>query len=78
MKENTNASSPKNDLKATVVRDLDLDPHLGNGEKPPRTRERCSQAARRVAARGEILVTQDSKIVDPSFAKGVLQLKLPV
>lgn len=45
--------------------------------KPSRTRERCRQAARRLAARGAILVTQEGKVVDPSFAKGVMELKLP-
>jgi hypothetical protein len=43
--------------------------------KPLRVRERCRQAARRLAARGEILITQDGKAVDPSFAKGVMELK---
>lgn len=45
--------------------------------RPTRTRERCRQAARRLAARGEVLVTQNGKVVDPSFAKGVMELKLP-
>jgi hypothetical protein len=45
--------------------------------QPTRTRERCRQAARRLAARGEILITQNGKVVDPSFAKGVMELKLP-
>lgn len=44
---------------------------------PSRTRERCRQAARRLAARGEVLITQEGKVVDPSFAKGVMELKLP-
>jgi Protein of unknown function (DUF3253) len=48
----------------------------GLSSQPSRTRERCRQAARRLAARGEILITQDGKVVDPSFAKGVLQLTL--
>jgi len=45
----------------------------GNGDR----RERCRRAARRLAARGEIFVTQNGKIVDPSFAKGVMILRLP-
>lgn len=45
--------------------------------KPSKTRERCRQAARRLAARGAILVTQQGKTIDPSFAKGVMELKLP-
>ncbi len=45
--------------------------------QPSRTRERCRQAARRLAARGEILITQNGKVVDPSFAKGVMKLRLP-
>jgi hypothetical protein len=45
--------------------------------QPSRTRERCRQAARRLAARGEILITQNGKVVDPSFAKGVMELRLP-
>jgi hypothetical protein len=44
--------------------------------QPPRIRERCRQAARRLAARGFILITQNGKVVDPSFAKGVMELKL--
>jgi hypothetical protein len=55
-------SSPPNGTKAA--------------SEPSRTRERCRQAARRLAARGEILITQDGKAVDPSFAKGVIELKL--
>jgi hypothetical protein len=42
-----------------------------------RVRERCRQAARRLAARGEVVVTQQGKEVDPSFAKGTMELKLP-
>jgi hypothetical protein len=42
-----------------------------------KTRERCRQAARRLAVRGEILITQYGKVVDPIFAKGVMELKLP-
>jgi len=45
--------------------------------EPKRTRERCRQAARRLAARGEIVVLQDREVVDPSFAKGVMELKFP-
>jgi hypothetical protein len=45
---------------------------------PERTRERCRQAARRLAARGDILITQGGKTVDPSFAKGVMELRLVV
>ncbi|KAH7419888.1 hypothetical protein BKA64DRAFT_651929 [Cadophora sp. MPI-SDFR-AT-0126] len=44
---------------------------------PPRTRERCRQAARRLAERGEIVVTQGGKVVDPSFAKGLMELRFP-
>ncbi|PBP16563.1 hypothetical protein BUE80_DR012689 [Diplocarpon rosae] len=44
---------------------------------PPRTRERCRQAARRLAVRGDIVITQAGKMVEPSFAKGVLELKFP-
>lgn len=44
---------------------------------PARTRERCRQAARRLVARGEIIITQDGKVSDPSFTKGVMELKLP-
>jgi hypothetical protein len=46
-------------------------------QQPAKTRERCRQAARRLAARGEILITKDGKVVDPSFAKGVMEVKLP-
>lgn len=52
----------------------------GSGKEiraPTRTRERCRQAARRLAGRGEVVVTQKGKVVDPSFAKGVMELKLP-
>lgn len=47
------------------------------GKAPMRTRERCRQAARRLAARGEVVVMQKGKVVDPSFAKGVMDLRLP-
>jgi hypothetical protein len=61
---------------------LDGKEEAGNSEgnkmnRPTRTRERYRQAARRLAARGEVLVTQNGKIVDPSFAKGYMELKLP-
>ena len=46
-------------------------------EKHSRIRERCRQAARRLAAKGEILVTQNGQVVDPSFAKGTMELRLP-
>jgi len=42
-----------------------------------KTRERCRQAGRRLASRGEVVVTQNGKVVDPGFAKGVMELKLP-
>jgi hypothetical protein len=42
-----------------------------------RSRERCRQAARRLAEKAEIVITQDGKVVDPSFAKGVMELKFP-
>jgi hypothetical protein len=45
--------------------------------EPKRTRERCRQAARRLAARGEIVVVQEGEVVDPSFAKGGMELKFP-
>jgi hypothetical protein len=44
---------------------------------PARTRERCRQAARRLAARGEVVITQAGRVTDPSFTKGVMELKLP-
>ncbi|PVH80718.1 hypothetical protein DL98DRAFT_183079 [Cadophora sp. DSE1049] len=44
---------------------------------PSRVQERCRQAARRLAARGEIVVTQNGKVVDQSFATGVMKLKFP-
>ena len=49
---------------------LAFDPPLAN------QRERCRQAARRLAGRGEIEVVQQSQVVDPSFAKGVMWLRL--
>ncbi|KAM3075101.1 hypothetical protein ACMFMF_011914 [Clarireedia jacksonii] len=55
----------------------------GSGNAPPpqlqpkRTRERCRQAARRLVARGEIVVLRDGKVVDASFAKGVMELRFP-
>ena len=44
---------------------------------PAKTRERCRQAARRLAAKGQILITQYGEAVDPSFAKGVMELRFP-
>jgi len=46
--------------------------------KSSRARERCRQTARRLAARGEVFITQGGKAVDPSFAKGTMELKLPI
>ena len=43
---------------------------------PSKTRERSRQAARRLVARGKVLITQEGKEVDPSFAKGVMELRL--
>lgn len=40
------------------------------------TREHCRQATRRLAARGEVAIMQGGMVVDPSFAKGVLELRL--
>lgn len=73
-----------------VLKEMSLAVHRGNPpaeepqashgqepKEPSRTRERCRQAARRLAARGDIVVTQAGKVVDPSFAKGPMELKLP-
>jgi Protein of unknown function (DUF3253) len=56
-----------------------VDDHVGVEAKkdPKRTRERCRQAARRLAAGGEVLIMQEGKVMDSSFAKGVLELRLP-
>ncbi|EKD13788.1 uncharacterized protein L3040_005595 [Drepanopeziza brunnea f. sp. 'multigermtubi'] len=48
-----------------------------HAQPPSKTRERCRQAARRLAARGDIVITQNGKVVEPSFAKGVMELKFP-
>jgi hypothetical protein len=37
----------------------------------------CRQEARRLAARGEVVILQEGKVMDPSFAKWVLELNLP-
>ncbi|KAL2071352.1 hypothetical protein VTL71DRAFT_12587 [Oculimacula yallundae] len=53
---------------------------VGESRDPPsvlKSREKCRQAARRLASRGEIVITQSGKVVDPSFAKGVMELKFP-
>lgn len=66
-------------VKATVTCE-DVEQSLVDLLTPPipRQRERARQAARRLAGRGEIVVTQAGKVVpDPSFAKGVMELRLP-
>jgi hypothetical protein len=52
-------------------------PRNGREAEPSGARERYRQAARPLVARGEILITQNEKVADPSFAKGVMELKLP-
>ena len=37
--------------------------------------ERCRRAARRLVARGEIVITQRGRVVDPSTAKGPIRLE---
>ena len=39
---------------------------------PKGTGERCRQATRRLTARGEAVIIQERKAMDPSLAKGVL------
>lgn len=39
--------------------------------------ERTRQAARRLVARGALLITQRGRIVDPSRARGPIRLRLP-
>jgi hypothetical protein len=62
---------------------LEVGSNSGHGETErrdlnvKRTRERCRQAARRLVAKGQIQITQDGKVVEPSFAKGVMELRLP-
>lgn len=43
-------------------------------KEPSRSRERYRQAARRLAAIGEIEIMQDGRVVDSSFAEGVIHL----
>jgi len=63
-------------LNVTDIEDISEEGSKSQGKsKPLRIRERCRQADRRLAVRGEILITQDGKAVDPSFAKGVMELK---
>jgi hypothetical protein len=63
-------------LNVTDIEDISEEGSKSQGKsKPLRIRQRSRQAARRLAARGEI--TQDGKAVDPSFAKGVMELKFP-
>ena len=68
-------------LKETEERESEVNVQPSEGtskqSEPSRTRERCRQAARRLAARGEILITQEGQVVDPNFARGVMELKLP-
>lgn len=37
--------------------------------------ERVRQAARRLVARGEVVITQKGRVVDPSTAKGAIRLR---
>ena len=67
-----------NDSGAKSTESTTADPESSAKAKaaPSRTRERSRQAARRLVAKGKIVITQEGKEVDPSFAKGVLELKL--
>lgn len=38
--------------------------------------ERTRQAARRLVARGDLVITQKGRVVDPSTAKGAIRLRL--
>jgi hypothetical protein len=49
----------------------------GAKKNPKRAREMCREEARRLAARGEVMILQEGKVMDPSFAKWVLELNLP-
>jgi hypothetical protein len=67
LKENKNHQLEEVDSRAV----LESTPEVDRGaQQTSRTHERCRQAARRLAARGEILITPYGKVVDPSFAKG--------
>jgi hypothetical protein len=58
-------------------RDRDVDEDVDRDLRElVRVRERCKQAARRLAARGEIVIMQDGKLTDPSFTRGVMELRL--
>ena len=46
------------------------------GMQAAQMRERFRQAARRLANQGQIDVVQNGQVVEPSFAKGVMQLRL--
>lgn len=46
------------------------------GMQAAQIRERFRQAARRLANQGQIDVVQNGQVVEPSFAKGVMQLRL--
>ncbi|KAH7350899.1 hypothetical protein BKA65DRAFT_499254 [Rhexocercosporidium sp. MPI-PUGE-AT-0058] len=56
----------------------EAEPHEESADiEPSKTRERCRQAARRLVVKSEVVVTQSGKVVNPSFAKGVMELKFP-
>lgn len=38
-------------------------------------REKVRQAARRLSSQGKVVITQKGKPVDPSFAKGVMEIR---
>ncbi|KAH6713056.1 hypothetical protein BKA61DRAFT_608419 [Leptodontidium sp. MPI-SDFR-AT-0119] len=77
LKERKSDTADDTEHHSAVVspEEADIDPR--GPPTPSKTRERCRQAARRLVARGEVVVTQSGKVVDPSFAKGVMELKFP-
>jgi hypothetical protein len=56
--------------------DLSDDPQKA-GLQAAAFREAARRAARRLAAKNEVVITQGGQPVDPSFAKGVMELSLP-
>lgn len=48
----------------------------GAKKDPKRTQEMCRQEERRLAAKGEVVMLEEGKVMDPSFAKWDFELNL--
>ena len=58
------------------VADAARDVAAATGQEPSELHESARRAARRLVARGEVVVVQAGRVVDPSSAKGPMSIRL--